>query len=109
MQEISNTFLWSFNREGRERESNVASILGNVRIELPSSQCEKTGEVDGSMSIDERLPSSTSTSLARSGPFLESQPEWKEGLVVRLSKAMARNNVPDLDVSQVCLGHVQYL
>ena len=63
MQEISNTFLWSFNREGRERESNVASILGNVRIELPSSQCEKTGEVDGSMSIDERLPSSTSSSL----------------------------------------------
>ena len=46
-----------------ERESNVASILGNVRIELPSSQCEKTGEVDGSMSIDERLPSSTSSSL----------------------------------------------
>ena len=66
MQEISNTFLWSFNRQGRERESNVASILGNVRIELPSSQCEKTGEVDGSMSIDERLPSSTSSSL---GPF----------------------------------------
>ena len=49
-----------------ERESNVASILGNVRIELPSSQCEKTGDVDGSMSIDERLPSSTSFSL---GPF----------------------------------------
>ena len=46
-----------------ERETNVASILGNVKIELPSSQYEKTGEVDGSESIDERLPSSASSLL----------------------------------------------
>ena len=43
----------------------------------------------------------------RSGPFLESQSEWKDGLAVRHSTAMARNDVPDLDVCHVSLGHVQ--